>query len=645
MSPTTPQSGKQPSLGEALALHSVRKTASCEPLGKDALASSDEDSNRGGGARFETSSDILSPFPVSRLQAMKLTSDDDTPRSNRSSNFMGFGSTDDGDVFTDGSNEDTRPDPRGIVATGLTVYSDNRNKIDPQTMYAGSACMFVANLPQQFSDHELEEEVTRVFGRFGTVFVKIKRDGRHMPFAFCQYRFDEEAQRAMREGKGTTVLGRPCRTEMARAQSSFIVYKHSGQRTRHSEASDLLRRLGEISKVELLEEGLRLAAGLPQAVVVTYKMYDAKRDPPRVFANDPTYCVKVFDPKTLSPEGPGSAFRPRERNFLRQYDKDRRSAYMGNLPPTMTKDVLQSLASSCGQVLEVQLHCKDVPGVTGQKTCFAFVEFARPDSPDELIEAMNKTFIDDYCIRVERKEPRMIDTPRRVAPSGGPFRNMQTLTRRPRVGSFELERPSDRHPGTASGPMGPSGRRTHNLQDVGPPEVVAKKSVEFDLNHRIVSSSTIDSDDSAAEAKSPTKTVAATNESATPSSSTAGNVTTATPAEAMTPYPMIPWMPYHPWPYPYMTAPLSPQPSPPGMYPGYMPHTMYPGFDMLGPMMFSPGPMMPAFSGFPGPTDAPNNPSTNPSSTPSNNSHQADESTSAADENNLESQKTERPTQ
>jgi len=26
--------------------------------------------------------------------------------------------------------------------------------------------------------------------------------------------------------------------------------------------------------------------------------------------------------------------------------------------------------------------------IIGQKTCFAFVEFARPDAPDELIEAM-----------------------------------------------------------------------------------------------------------------------------------------------------------------------------------------------------------------------------------------------------------------
>lgn len=57
---------------------------------------------------------------------------------------------------------------------------------------------------------------------------------------------------------------------------------------------------------------------------------------------------------------------PREGSFLKKYDKDRRSAYVGNLPPTMTRDVLKSLATSCGEVLDVQLHSRDVPGGAGE---------------------------------------------------------------------------------------------------------------------------------------------------------------------------------------------------------------------------------------------------------------------------------------
>ncbi|ODA78565.1 hypothetical protein RJ55_05947 [Drechmeria coniospora] len=252
-------------------------------------------------------------------------------------------------------------------------------------MYAGSSCMFVANLPQQFEDELLEEEVTKVFSNFGIVFVKIKRDAKNMPFGFCQYTNDTDAQKAMKYGKGITILERPCRIEMARAHSSFIVYKFSGQRIRISEARELLDRLGEISKVEYLHEGIRAVADLPQTVVVTYRMYDSKRDPLRIFANNATYCVQIYDPKALSTGRNVAPPMLREGSFLRQYDKDRRSAYVGNLPPSMTKDVLRSLGSSCGDVLDVQLHRKEIPG---QVTCFGFVEFSRPDAPDEFIDAL-----------------------------------------------------------------------------------------------------------------------------------------------------------------------------------------------------------------------------------------------------------------
>lgn len=43
------------------------------------------------------------------------------------------------------------------------------------------------SLSQNFDDGRLEVEVTKYFSQFGTVFVKIRRDGRQMPFAFCQF--------------------------------------------------------------------------------------------------------------------------------------------------------------------------------------------------------------------------------------------------------------------------------------------------------------------------------------------------------------------------------------------------------------------------------------------------------------------------
>lgn len=52
--------------------------------------------------------------------------------------------------------------------------------LDPLTLHLSS-------LTQMESDETLEAEVTRIFSEFGTVFVKIRRDQKNMPFAFCQF--------------------------------------------------------------------------------------------------------------------------------------------------------------------------------------------------------------------------------------------------------------------------------------------------------------------------------------------------------------------------------------------------------------------------------------------------------------------------
>lgn len=43
------------------------------------------------------------------------------------------------------------------------------------------------SLTQIKSDEELEKSVSAVFQAFGNVYVKIRRDNKGMPFAFCQY--------------------------------------------------------------------------------------------------------------------------------------------------------------------------------------------------------------------------------------------------------------------------------------------------------------------------------------------------------------------------------------------------------------------------------------------------------------------------
>lgn len=43
------------------------------------------------------------------------------------------------------------------------------------------------SLPEAASDGRLEAVVTNAFKQYGTVFVKIRRDKKNMPFAFAQF--------------------------------------------------------------------------------------------------------------------------------------------------------------------------------------------------------------------------------------------------------------------------------------------------------------------------------------------------------------------------------------------------------------------------------------------------------------------------
>ncbi|KAL7917737.1 hypothetical protein ACQKWADRAFT_331677 [Trichoderma austrokoningii] len=289
---------------------------------------------------------------------------------------------------------------------------------DPQAIYPSSACVFVANLCHNFDDVTLEVEVTRYFARFGTVFVKIRRDGRQMPFAFCQFTTDFDADNAEKYGSGAMIFGRPCRVEKATANSCFIVSKLSGQDITRQEAYNLLSPLGIIDKVYPLARGHKTGK-LPPAMVVHYKRYDSYRSVVKTFEGHPFFRVDAFDPKT-------GRLQNRDPQGFAQYDKDRRSAYFGNLPMNMTSPGLERLASACGNVVCAEVATKQVPqmGGTTIMTCFGFVEYTRPDSVDNAIMSFHRKPMNGHLVKVERKRTRALNAfnyassvPRAAVPS------------------------------------------------------------------------------------------------------------------------------------------------------------------------------------------------------------------------------------
>ncbi|KAL2180757.1 uncharacterized protein P884DRAFT_191098 [Thermothelomyces heterothallicus CBS 202.75] len=309
--------------------------------------------------------------------------------------------------------------PNAMIATPgerTLRSSSSRHEIggiDAQGIYPPSACVFVANLPESKDDRALEAAVTREFSRFGTVFVKIRRESKGnvagMPYAFAQYTNEENARVAMEEGRGILILGRPCRTEMVKANRTFVIYSRRGEEVTPDIAREILEPYGELSKCEMLSVQMQEAMSLPSAVLVEFAKFDPKRDLNMAVRQHDGYRIDAFDVKKRNLISRGDA----DEEFLRKYDVDRRSVFVGNLPVNTQKEELVSLFSNVGDVIGVNIISR--VNFHGQVTrAFAFVEFSRADTPDLAVVNFNDTTFRGNVIKVERKMFKHVGTPRRV---------------------------------------------------------------------------------------------------------------------------------------------------------------------------------------------------------------------------------------
>ncbi|KAI0204227.1 hypothetical protein F4808DRAFT_475686 [Astrocystis sublimbata] len=273
--------------------------------------------------------------------------------------------------------------------------------VDAQTYYPAEACIFVANLPESKSDTVLEVAVTKVFSAFGPVFVKIRRDPKNMPFAFCQYTDSQHAQKAQKDGKGLLIEGRPCRTEMVKANRSYVMFSRAGHQVNTSEARNHLLQFGEIAQLEPLHEEAVRAMKLPGAVFVEYTAFDPGRDIISAYRYHEEYGVVAYDLKKSNvPQNNHYA------GYLARYEIDRRSIYVGNLPHNVEniEEVLKHVADKWGTVEKIQVIRKEPRNEGGRPTVFAFVEYARPDEALIAVEKLRGTVLINNRIRVEKKK-------------------------------------------------------------------------------------------------------------------------------------------------------------------------------------------------------------------------------------------------
>ncbi|KAI1493964.1 hypothetical protein F5X96DRAFT_685290 [Biscogniauxia mediterranea] len=275
--------------------------------------------------------------------------------------------------------------------------------VDAQAYYPPSACVFVANLPESKPDHTLEASITKAFATFGPVFVKIRRDSKNMPFAFCQYTNSEHAEKAMRQGKGLLIEGRACRTEMVKANRSYVMFSTQGHEIEVEEAENQLSQFGPIEKCERLRPELQEVMNLPGAVFVQYQSFDPARDIIATYRHNAQYRVIAYDLK--------KATQPKvdpDMEFLQRYEIDRRSIYMGNLPVDVAniEEIIKDCASKIGDVERVQVIRKEARVEHNHPVVFAFVQFSRPNEAEKAVNSLRGTTLCGSQIKVERKNSR-----------------------------------------------------------------------------------------------------------------------------------------------------------------------------------------------------------------------------------------------
>jgi hypothetical protein len=149
---------------------------------------------------------------------------------------------------------------------------------------------------------------------------------------------------------GAIIFRRPVRLEGVKANNSFVVWNKSYGAISAEEVRNSFGAFGDLSKCDDLHEQLQEVLGLPPAVFIQYKMYDPHRKLSILKAND-KYHVEAYDlKKIVKPVLP-----PKEDGFAGQFDTDRRTVFIGNLPDTTTEDDIRKLVRNIGPVVRVQI--------------------------------------------------------------------------------------------------------------------------------------------------------------------------------------------------------------------------------------------------------------------------------------------------
>ncbi|CAG9945574.1 unnamed protein product [Clonostachys rosea f. rosea IK726] len=315
--------------------------------------------------------------------------------------------------------ESSEEDSRGktiVTWTSRNAAKEESNEVDAQDIYPSTACIFVANLASNVADEELEEEVMAVFGKFGKAYVKLRRDTRNMPYAFVQYTSDNDAQRAFERAQGIKISDRCCRVEKAKANSVFAVSKRSGEPISEEEAGRLLRPLGPLSEISPLDYETQRKFCLPPSIRIQFTLFDSGRDPVKAFKDHRFFRVTSLE-LNKAPSTSANSSVNAKRDLV-----DKRSVFVGDLPPNSSEEEVREMAVGCGKVLAVKVRTRSYVG-GAEEICFAFVEFESVESVQDMIaayvSAQDGIELRGYRLRLQRRQSRAVLSEDPLTPTPG----------------------------------------------------------------------------------------------------------------------------------------------------------------------------------------------------------------------------------
>lgn len=117
------------------------------------------------------------------------------------------------------------PSAAATTVSTNAAASDSDQSTDSKTWRGRpSSCVFVASLAALLTDDDLCVSVTDAFKKYGELsMVKVLRDPSNRPYAFVQYTNDTDAKRALKQAQGTLLNGRTIRCEKAKVNRTLFI--------------------------------------------------------------------------------------------------------------------------------------------------------------------------------------------------------------------------------------------------------------------------------------------------------------------------------------------------------------------------------------------------------------------------------------